>query len=431
MKYLPYLLVFFALSCTKDNDPSLEDPDPVTYAPVKREKGTSLGVGVSKTLGPSGGVLELGDELVLEVPAGAVDEPVLFGIEPITNTHDTASGRSAYRLRPEGVTFKKPVKITFKRGAFDTSNPQTRMIAFQGQDGVWRGVPTALENATTHVSTSTTHFSDWLWLDQVTLRKDKETVGSGGEVKLKVLEQFLAALDGNHDVDTVPLAALDDIGRSSDLVIKGWRIVSGPGEISPKVNSNMVMGDAVYTAPHTIARAEEVEIQVEVESKNGYISDPKAPNGRRKFGKLILLTKVRLVKETYFSLTLDGKMLDLSPGLSGAISGGNITVGSVDEKGNHQVTLFCFGVEKGDYPGGRGAGQSFVGVAIAEGVNSKIFYNAYLDCNGDYKASGTTRISSTAGFITGTYSGPVYYSTKGCGITEKRDVLIDFKIKAL
>jgi hypothetical protein len=428
MKYFLFALVFLVLSCKKD--PSLIDPEPVTYAPVKRDKGISLGAGVTKTLGPAGGFLELGDQVLLEVPAGAVEENLQFSIEPITNTHDTASGRTAYRFNPEGVTFKKPVKITFKRDPLDASNPQTRRIAFQRQDGVWCGVSTELDNTTQQVSTTTAHFSDWVWLDQVTLRKDRETVGSAGEVKLKLMEQFLAALDGNNDVDTVPLAALDDIGRSSDLVIKGWKIVSGPGEITPKVNSNMVMGDAVYYAPHTISRAEEVEIQVEVESKNGYVSDPKAPNGRRKFGRLILLTKVRLVKDTYFTLTVGGKVVDLSAGLGGAIAGGNITVGSVDETGNHQVTLSCFGMEKGEYPGGRGAGNSYLGLALVENGTSKIFYNVYLDCTGEYQASGTTRISSTAGYITGTYSGPVYYSNKECGITEKRDVQIDFKIKS-
>lgn len=427
MKYFLFLLIFLVLSCKKDIDPAIEDPG----HPVKREKGTSTGAVVTKTIGPQGGSLELDEQVLLEVPPGAVEGPVLFGIEPISNTHDEPSGRSAYRLSPEGVTFKKAVKITFKQEAFDTSNPQSRMIAFQRRDGVWCGVSTALDSDTKQVSTTTTHFSDWLWLDQVTLRKDKETVGSGGEVKLKVLEQFLAALDANNDIENIPLAALDDIGRSKDTVIKGWKIISGSGKLTPKINSNMVLGDAIYSAPHTIARTEEVEIQVEVESKNGYVSDPTAPNGRRKFGKLLLLTKIRLEKETYFSLNIGGKGVDLSSGLSGAITGGHITVGSVDEKGNHQVTLSCFGVEKGTYPGGSGAGQSFVGVSVLENGTSKIFSNAYLDCNGVYRASGTTRISSTKGFIIGTYSGPVFYSNKGCGITEKREAKIDFKIKSL
>src|SRR5690606_39751566 len=62
----------------------------------------------------------------------------------------------------------------------------------------------------------------------------------------------------------------------------------------------------------------------------------------------------------------------------------------------------------------------------------KMFANMYLECGtGEHKKGGNTRITSTRGFITGTYDGPVYYSNKGCGITERRDVKIDFKIKSL
>ena len=432
MKYIPFLLIFIFLSCKKDRDPSSEEPVPSVSDPIKREKGTALGGGITKTIGSSGGFLELEGQVRLDVPPGAVGESTLFGIQPISNTHDRLSDRPAYRLMPEGQTFKKPIKITFNHETLDSDNPISRMIAFQRNDGVWCGVSTALDSETKHVSTTTTHFSDWVWLDKVTLRKDKESVGSGGEVKLKLMEQILGALNANNHIDSVPLAALEDIGRSNDILVKNWKIISGAGMLSPKINSSMVLGDAIYYAPHNITKTEDVEIQVEIESKNGYISDPKAPNGRRKFGKLILLTKIRLEKETYFYLTIGGKLLDLSGGLRGAIMGGQISVGSQEENGNHQVTLVCMGTETGSYPGGMAGGQSFLGISIIEGGTSKMFANVYLECGtGEHKFGGNTRITSTRGYITGTYNGPVYYSNKGCGITERRDVKIDFKIKSL
>ncbi|OYD40685.1 hypothetical protein [Sphingobacterium cellulitidis] len=432
MKYLSFLLIFLVLSCTKEKDPSREEPVPIVSDPIKREKGTVLGDGVTKNIGATGGFLELGGQVHLEVPPGAVEEPTQFSIQPISNTHDELSEKPAFRLLPEGQIFKKPVKITFNHDPLGFGNPISRMIAFQSNDGVWCGVSTALDSKTKNVSTTTTHFSDWVWFDQVTLRKDKESVGSGGEVKLKLMEQILGALNANNHIDSVPLAALEDIGRSKDILVKNWKIISGAGMLSPKINSSMVLGDAIYYAPHNIAKTEDVEIQVEVESKNGYIRDPKAPNGKRKFGKLFLLTKIRLEKETYFYLNIGGKLLDLSEGLSGAVMGGQISVGSQDEKGNHQVTLFCFGTETGSYPGGNAAGQSFLGVSILEGGTPKMFTNVYLECGtGEHKYGGNTRITSTRGFITGTYNGPVYYSNKGCGITERRDVMIDFKIKSI
>src|SRR5690606_41347012 len=50
-------------------------------------------------------------------------------------------------------------------------------------------------------------------------------------------------------------------------------IVAGPGSLEPKLNTHLLLGDAIYTAPETVNEATTVEIQVEVESKNGYVSD--------------------------------------------------------------------------------------------------------------------------------------------------------------
>src|SRR5690606_8938886 len=123
MKYLPFLLIFLFLSCKKDRDPSIEEPVPAISDPIKREKGIALGDGVTKNIGASGGFLELGGQVRLDVPPGAVEKSTLFGIQPISNTHDGLSERPAYRLIPEGQIFKKPVKITFNHEPFGSGNP--------------------------------------------------------------------------------------------------------------------------------------------------------------------------------------------------------------------------------------------------------------------------------------------------------------------
>src|SRR5690606_41324509 len=165
---------------------------------------------------------------------------------------------------------------------------------------------------TTLFRSETTHFSDWVWFDLLSLRKDKESVGAGETVKLKLLEQVLGELMPANHIDSVSLAAMDDIGFSKDLTVSGWKIISGPGSLSPKINTNLIPGEAVYTDPTPIQRATDVEIQVEVESKNGYISDRSAPDGRRKLGKLILLTTIRLVPENFVQLIRNGVEQDLS-----------------------------------------------------------------------------------------------------------------------
>lgn len=432
MKFLYVLSLCLLISCQPDKHLSpQEDPPPVSADPVARPKGSPLDSKVTTTIGPGGGVLRYKDDVLLEIPAGAVADATLFGIQPITNTLDETGTAQAYRLTPEGIHFKKPVKISFTYDALSAENPTTRRVAFQRKDGVWCGVSTALDRSNNRVSIETSHFSDWVWFDQIGLRKNKESVSAGEQVELRVMEMMLAALNSTNHVDSVPLAALDEIGKAKDVVINNWKIVSGPGKLSPKINTHMIPGNAIYTAPETVNTPKEVEIQVEVESKNGYISDPKAPNGRRKFGKLILLTKIRLVPTNYFYLQVDGVRKDLSAGASGAIQNGNITVGGADNNGN-LITLVCYGGGTGSYQGGIRAGESFILLSVPNnGASNRSYHNVYMDCADGQKFNGTTKITSTSGYIEGTFDGRVYYSNKECGITDSKEIRCDFKIKTI
>lgn len=431
MKYFPLVLLLFVLfSCKKEKEVPPEEILPIISDPVVRERGNPLNEKITTTIGSDGGSLNYGNLVKIDVPAGAVEGPTLFGIQPINNTLDEPSGRMAYRLTPEGMTFKKPVKITFNRDFQQPDNPISRMIAFQRKDGVWCGVSTALDNNVNSVSTTTTHFSDWVWFDMITLRKDRETVGSGGTVKLKLMEQILGALNASNQIDSVPLAALEDIGRSKDILIKNWKIVRGPGSLEPKINSNVVLGDAIYTAPSNIRPGEEVEIQVEVESRSGYVSDPKAPHGKRKFGKLILLTQVQLEAETYLRVKVSGQAEDFSAEMYGGITNNEIHLGNVSLNGGIQLQLSCFGASGGSYPGGREVGQSLVGISFPSSQFKQNYYNLYLDCSGAYQTSGLTTVSMTEDHIVGSFTGRIYLNdSKPCGFTDSKDVQVDFKIK--
>src|SRR5690606_19721877 len=146
----------------------------------------------------------------------------------------------------------------------------------------------------------------------------RESVGAGGTVSLKLLQQVLGELVPANHIDSVSLGAMEDIGYwGAEITVSNWKIVKGPGKLEPQVNQHGKFGDALYTAPATVSEATDVEIQVEVESKHGYISDRTAPNGRRRLGKLVLLTKIRLEPDHYFFLEVDGVRQDLSMGASG------------------------------------------------------------------------------------------------------------------
>ncbi len=422
------LFLLLAISCKKDTPP-LEEPRPIFGEPVAKPKGQPAGAAVSEVIGPQGGVLWYDDALRLEIPAGAVEEPTTFGIQPIHNTLDEASANSAFRLTPEGTPFKKPVKLSFLYGPETGGNPRGRMVAFQRSDGVWCGLSTELNAPQRRLTVETLHFSDWVWFDMLSLRKDKETAGAGETVNLKLMEQVLGALTPTSSIDSVPLAAMDDIGFSKDVTVSDWKIITGPGLLEPKLNTHLLLGDAIYTAPEIVNEATNVEIQVEVESKNGYISDPSAPNGRRKLGKMILLTTIRLVPENFVQLKLNGADQQLPQFGNARMVNGTLYIRSNDERIN--LTLQCHGTQPGTYAGGRESGQAWLYLSRLQGGNRRFYTNFYRSCDGnDEIFNGTSVIHSVDDYMEGTFVGSLYpLDVQGCEIPEATTVELKFKIK--
>jgi hypothetical protein len=417
-----------AASCVKDAPAPLDTaPQPVVNSVIK-PRGQIIGEAVSAVIGPEGGVLSYGEALMVNVPAGAVDKPTTFEIQPISNTLQEKEEPNAFRLFPEGVHFSKPVTLSFIYAENTESNPAARMVAFQQSDGRWCGVPTALAERQRRLTVQTSHFSDWVWFDIISLQKDSEKVRAGETVNLKLMEQVLGELVPAHHIDSVPLGAMDEIGFwQDDITIANWKIISGPGTLVPEPNKYGKPGNATYTAPPVINEVTEVEIQVEVTSKNGQISDPAAPNGRRKLGKLILLTKIRLEPDTYFFLEIDGVRHDLSAEAGGSNLNGEILVSGANDQ--HIMTLRCFGGQPAAYPGGIDPGETLVMLSIPmSGTSARPFQNVYTQCP-DQHFSGATEIVNTGRFIQGAFSGTVYYSNQSCGYADSRNVTCTFKVK--
>lgn len=422
--------LFFLLAvCCKKETPSDGEPGPVFGVPEVKPKGQPVGDAVSVVLGPQGGVLWYDDVVRLEIPPGAVVEPTTFSIQPITNTLHEVSARAAFHLTPEGVGFKKPIRLSFIYPSDSEGNPTARAVAFQRGDGVWCGVPTRMDAAHRRLTVETTHFSDWVWFDMLSLRKDKETVRAGEVVNLKLLEQVLGALMPTSSIDSVPLAAMDDVGASKDVTVSGWKIIAGPGTLEPKLNTKLMLGDAIYTAPQTVDQPTDVEIQVEVESKSGYISDPTAPNGRRKLGKMMLITTIRLLPETFIQLKLNGVDQGLPQVGVARMVNGALLIRSSDERIN--LTLQCQGTAPGTYAGGQENGQAWLYLSRMQGGTRRFLNNFYRSCNGNEKVfNGTATISMDDGFVEGSFVGSLYPSdVQNCEIPEATAVEFTFKIK--
>lgn len=431
MHRLAFMLpLLFAAACTKDVPPR-EEPGPVFGEPVAKPRGEPAGEAALAVIGPNGGVLWYGDIVRLEIPPGAVEEPTAFGIQPISNTFDVASEHPAFRLSPEDTHFRKPVEISFLYDTDAEGSAQARMVAFQRSDGVWCGSATELDAAQRRLTVQTSHFSDWVWFDLMSLRKDKESVGAGETVNLKLLEQVLGELFPTNHIDSVPLAAMDDIGFSKDITVSGWKILAGPGSLSPKINSNVVFGDAIYTAPEVVNEATTVEIQVEIESKSGYITDRSAPDGRRKLRKLILLTTIRLVPESLVQLKLDGVEQDLSQtGNDARFVNGRVYIRVGGQEAAISLVLQCFGLSPGSYPGGSAAGEAVLYFAEAIGDDRRFLNNFYRTCENDYVYNGTAMLTSVDEYMEGSFSGSIFpVNVQNCDVPAPTTVEFLFKIK--
>src|SRR5216117_2493279 len=76
------------------------------------EVGTPVGDAVNRTIGPEGGTLDSPDgRVTLVVPRNAVNAPVEFRVQPISNKAANGLG-NAFRLEPKGTVFTTPVDVT-------------------------------------------------------------------------------------------------------------------------------------------------------------------------------------------------------------------------------------------------------------------------------------------------------------------------------
>lgn len=127
-------------SCNKDSHVD-NFPSTVPLLPGEvTEVGIEEGIVIRKVIGAAGGFI-LNDRVIVSVPPGALDKDVEIGLQPISNTNKAGKGLS-YRMTPHGITFHKPITITFRYTEEEAKNtfPQALGIAYQNSSGVWMAV---------------------------------------------------------------------------------------------------------------------------------------------------------------------------------------------------------------------------------------------------------------------------------------------------
>jgi hypothetical protein len=250
---------------TPPNPPTETPPQPTPPQPSPTPVGAPTGAPrASATIGPQGGTLVSADgRLVLSVPAGALAAPAAVSVEPIGN-HAHGGAGVAYRLAPHGVTFAKPVRLSFRYSDADIDGtvPQLLRVAFQDETGRWRMFRQPQVDAVAGtVTVETTHFSDWSLVPGAKLSPGRATVAPGGNVGLLVLdclmppttEDLLSPLvyeckEGFYNLTT------------GDWYVNG--VVGGSAGIGT-VTPNHSAGGAAYRAPARAPRPNPVAVSVE------------------------------------------------------------------------------------------------------------------------------------------------------------------------
>jgi hypothetical protein len=250
--------IFLLASCSKLKP----DLPVVTQPPTQQSTGLVTPVGVpagnagSKTIGSGGGSITSADgRFTITIPAGALSTDKTITIQPISNTNVAGTG-TAYRTKPDGEIFAKPVTLTFHYTDADTSGSfiEAMGIAYQDSKGVWQGSGGSIDKINKTFSVTTTHFTDWA------LFKYLELVPATGALDFN--ESISLTVYNNLELDELliplPPSVTKPIVKPKDLTakyVKHWRL-SGAGTLNPSGSS------ATYTAPATLPAVNPAAIRV-------------------------------------------------------------------------------------------------------------------------------------------------------------------------
>jgi hypothetical protein len=281
------LIASLTISCKKSDSPSVTQDN----GPVITNIGTPTGVVSDALIGPSGGTLHSADgNLTVTIPADALSSATTISIQPVTKEAPLGLG-FGYQLLPEGISFAKPVELTFHydEQLLQQSPEDFLWIVTQAGDGSWNAMlKSALDKNAKTVTITTTHFSVWSlgrFID-LTLNPASSTIQKGHSLQLRVTgfrgdkvkeEDDLAPLAYSKDDGIDVLTPLTPIpppippyaSRLVEFKIKQWTM---NGVVAPVSNSHGSLNasgkGATYTAPDQTPANNPVAVSVQLEAKN-------------------------------------------------------------------------------------------------------------------------------------------------------------------
>ncbi|HEY3280783.1 MAG TPA: dockerin type I repeat-containing protein, partial [Armatimonadota bacterium] len=154
----------------------------------------------SVTLGPDGGILSSSDgRLRAVVPAGALARSTKLSVSFVDNGAPLGVGK-AFSLQPEGITFSKPVALTFAFTDDDLngSAPEHLRVAYEDAQGLWHGLKVMSVDPVAHtITVSTTHFSKWAMYERYSMVPGYKDVLAGLNASFQILEAPADPTDGS------------------------------------------------------------------------------------------------------------------------------------------------------------------------------------------------------------------------------------------
>lgn len=281
--------------------------------PAVTDVGALSGSMTETTIGVGGGTLRSSNgRLLLTVPPGALAADTRISIRPMTNHAHGGKGK-AYRLLPDGQTFQQPVKLTFSYTDKDLNGTTAAALggAFQTHEGYWQWIDKPVVNtAAKTVTISTTHFTDFSFVEGFSLRPEEAKVLVNNRIDLAVKYCYPYRGPDPNKPDPVGLG-MDCDGAYSDLApqvpVTEWA-VNGVAGGNNELGTIEVTADngyiATYTAPATKPSPATVDVTARLPMDGVTLL----------FSHITILDKVNTYKGTYYfdHYDSDGHHIDIS-----------------------------------------------------------------------------------------------------------------------
>ncbi|MFC4427148.1 hypothetical protein [Deinococcus navajonensis] len=255
------LLTCVLMACTQPSSPSAPSPAPAFPS------GTPTGEATRATVGPDGGTVSSADgKLSLQIPPGALTTPTNLTVQPITSTAPHAGG-GAYRLGPEGTTFKQPVQLTFRYDEAQESAASAFVVATQDARGEWQAhLGTAQDRAANTLTVRTTHFSDWTWAEAYRLDPGQATVKVGESVRL-TLQRCVGPETAPFDEDLVTPLITTCAPYTLTPFTRNWAVngaAGGSQEAGTVTKDESNVASGTYRAPAEQPSVNPVAVSVDL-----------------------------------------------------------------------------------------------------------------------------------------------------------------------